>query len=77
MNEFEDRYTSLGIKVPDPELVCTGCCEGIGFVPVFKNDKDPALKELWDKAETKNISDDGYHFVVCPKCNGTGLKDGT
>jgi len=28
----------------------------------------------WELAETEKPSDDGYHFIVCPHCEGTGLE---
>lgn len=39
-------------------------------------EKDPALVGLWMRAEAAIPSPDGWHFVVCPSCNGTGLRPG-
>lgn len=37
---------------------------------------DPRLRALWDEAERLNPSDDGWHFVCCPDCGGTGKQTG-
>lgn len=39
------------------------------------SEKDPALIRLWVEAEKKEKSDDGYHFVKCPICGGSGAKN--
>lgn len=72
--EFTDRYQALGIPYPGPGTMCKGQCEGTGYVPIAKNDDGQPWRDLWLKAEEKSPSDDGYHFVVCPDCNGTGNK---
>lgn len=84
--EFTDRYQALGLPYPDPLTMCQGQCEGTGMVPVYmrKGDErsqvhgpdetDPGLIALWEKAEEVNIALDGWHFVVCPDCNGTGKR---
>jgi hypothetical protein len=71
--EFTDRYQALGIPYPDPETVCKGDCEGTGYVPVAELETDPVLARLWQEAEEAEPSDDGWHFVICPTCNGTRL----
>jgi hypothetical protein len=71
--EFTDRYQALGIPYPDPETMCKGDCEGTGYVPVAPLEDDPVLRVLWEAAEEAEPSDDGWHFVVCPTCNGTRL----
>lgn len=35
-------------------------------------EKDPELIKRWWTAERDHPSDDGYHFVRCPQCEGTG-----
>jgi len=84
--ETTDRYDALGVERPDPETVCPGQCEGLGRVPVFMPDEieiesgqcrperesDFALVVAWRMAEEQKHSTDGYHFVVCPTCGGTG-----
>lgn len=72
--EFTDRYQALGIPYPDPKTVCKGQCEGTGFVPIHKDDTEEPFHTLWLQAEEKNPTDDDYHFVKCPDCNGTGKK---
>lgn len=72
--EISDRYTALGIPHPEPDTVCHGRCEGTGFVPVKKDHKDPVFRKLWEEAEALEPTDDGYHFVECPECNGSGKR---
>ena len=71
--EFTDRYKALGIPYPKPDIMCEGECEGIGYVPV-KFTMDEPWHTLWLEAEAKEPTDDGWHFVICPDCNGTGKK---
>lgn len=86
--EYEDRYTALGITPPPPETVCQGECEGTGWVPIFSNESgtrdrtslmpttetDPRMVALWREAEQVNHTADGWHFVKCPDCHGTGVR---
>lgn len=72
--EFTDRYQALGIPYPEEETMCLGQCEGTGRVPVAKDDMEEPFHRLWIEAEAKNPSDDGWHFVKCPDCNGTGKR---
>ena len=90
---FVDRYDALGMPHPDPETVCVGQCEGIGVVPVFcfsermpdrrmgvvprRAETDPRLVQLWIEAEKIRPAADGWHFVKCPDCDGTGKKKKT
>lgn len=39
-------------------------------------DTDKRLTELWNEAEEKHPSKDGWHFVECPDCGGTGKRRG-
>jgi len=71
---FTDRYEATGMDYPDPKTVCKGQCEGMGAVPIKHDETDPKWKALWDKAEAKEKSDDGWHFVECPECNGSGKE---
>lgn len=86
--EFFDRYTALGIPRPDPATMCKGPCEGTGLVPVQRPrdgdlfvapDPDAKMEEelmrRWEEAESKNPSDDGWHFVTCPTCEGSRLGE--
>jgi hypothetical protein len=74
MIEFTDRYDALGMPAPDAETMCEDQCEGTGFVPVGRNDLEEPWATLWKEAEALNPADDGWHFVRCPSCNGTGRK---
>jgi len=71
--EFTDRYDALGIPQPDVETMCKGQCEGIGVVPIFRGCESP-WDVLWLEAEAKEPAEDGWHFVKCPECGGTGKK---
>jgi len=71
--ESTDRYKALGIPYPDPKTMCKGRCEGTGYVPV-KFGPDEPWRTLWMCAEAKHPTDDGWHFVVCPRCKGTRLE---
>lgn len=64
--EFTSRYDVFG-----PPNGCKGQCEGTGFIPIHRQEKDPLLKKLWDILESKNAAEDDYHFVPCPDCRPT------
>ncbi len=85
--QFTDRYQALGIPYPDPKTMCDGQCEGTGYVPhkparLYKDNEcrpiddpsDAIFDKLWEEAEKVKPTDDGYHFVKCPDCKGTGKK---
>ena len=81
--EITDRYQALGIPYPDVETMCEGQCEGTGCVPLFGNnkgdlripgDEEEPWRSLWLEAEARKSSKDGWHFVICPDCDGTGKK---
>jgi hypothetical protein len=73
--EFTDRYQALGIPYPDVNTVCKGRCQGTGVVPVsLEYATDSRFIELWHKAEKECPSEDDWHFVDCPDCDGTGKK---
>jgi hypothetical protein len=72
--QIVDRYDG---NYPDPETMCKGQCEGLGWVPVHKNypnDEEGPWHDLWEEAEIINPSEDGWHFVTCPTCGGTGKR---
>ena len=75
--EATDRYDALGIIPPPPAECCAGQCEGTGWIPVQAQDADERLRTLWRDAETACPASDGWHFVKCPDCGGTGRKKGT
>lgn len=68
------RYGSSIMNLPDVGAMCRGQCEGTGVIPVDRFCEDPALSKLWDEAEAASRASDGYHFVTCPDCGGTGLR---
>lgn len=80
MSRHVDKYEVFsrygpGIVGPDPETVCDGQCEGMGSVPVKADDDDPVFAGLWLEAERiHGTTEDGYHFVQCPTCHGTGRQ---
>lgn len=80
-----DRYEALGIT-PPPQA-CPGPCEATGWVPVYlsvgntrrSDDKcnltdetDPELIRRWKMADAAEPTLDGWHFVRCPTCGGSG-----
>jgi len=71
---IKDRYNG---NLPNPETMCKGQCEGRGWVPIKKDDMQEPFRTLWLEAEKEKPSEDGWHFVKCPNCNGTGeeIKD--
>lgn len=69
-----DRYSALGKKRPDPKTVCLGPCEGMGFFPVKWDNDNQIYMALWREAEKIKKSKDGWHFVNCPDCNGSGVR---
>lgn len=68
---INDRYNG---NLPDPETMCHGQCEGTGAVPIKKDDMQEPFRTLWLEAEKEKPSEDGWHFVKCPDCNGTGIN---
>lgn len=69
-----DRYSALGIERPNPKTVCMGPCEGTGIVPVQADHANPPFRQLWQEAEDKEPSEDGWHFVTCNACEGSGKR---
>jgi hypothetical protein len=41
---------------------------------VSADDMEEPYRSLWLIAETEKHSADGWHFVVCPVCNGSGKR---
>lgn len=71
--EFFSRYGDG--PLPDPRTMCQGQCEGMGYVPVKGDDMEEPWRGLWLEAEAKSPTDDNWHFVKCPECNGRGLRN--
>ena len=72
--EVVDRYSIVGIPRPNPWTVCRGHCEGMGFYP--SNDPSswpPGTRPLGIPMEGEGV-DDGWRFITCDKCNGTGRR---
>ena len=74
--EFTDRYEALGIPHPDPKTMCTGSCEGTGVYPQHRDDETMTVDEQveWDRLEKAEPADDGWHFINCPTCGGSGKQ---
>ena len=70
---FVSRYGE-GVCGPDLETMCQGQCEGMGCVPIHRDKVDEPWKSLWKAAEDKCAAEDGWHFVECPDCKGTGVR---
>ena len=70
--EWKDRYG--GIPCPDLKTACRGQCEGLGVVPIKYDDAREPWHSMWLVAEDVELSMDGWHFVTCPDCNGTGMR---
>lgn len=70
--EWSDRY---GGNYPDPATVCQGECEGMGVIPMRRDDDDlAAYRDEWDELDRARRADNGYHFVKCRECGGTGKR---
>lgn len=77
-HEFTDRYG--GGPYPDPATMCKGQCEGLGCYPQSLDDATitDVERHRWQLAHDKPDAHkdgpcDGYHFIKCPDCEGTGL----
>lgn len=76
-HEYTDRYDALGIPYPDPETMCKGQCDGVGAYPTKLEDATPEEGKRWLAAHEsgeghENGECNGWHFITCPDCNGTG-----
>lgn len=74
--EFTDRFKALGVPHSDPETMCPGPCAGTGIYPVRRGNWTEDERAAWEAAERANPNEPGdvYHFLRCPHCGGTGLK---
>ena len=78
---FTDRY---GGNPPDPKTMCNGQCEGIGLYPVpLTAINEEACLQVGGtitvvgqiEEDGRPSEDDGYAWVRCPDCGGSGLKE--
>lgn len=80
--EFVDRYSATGTPTPNKWTVCRGHCEGMGLypMPMQEWERTPSRErphicpqrdenDAWDFPPA-----DGYLFVWCEKCNGSGRR---
>jgi len=97
MSEFEFTSRYGDGPLPDPDTMCPGQCEGLGFYPQTWLDPSATREEihawydchlrghgflafwriLWQTralrfAWQEATRCDGYHFIKCPTCGGTG-----
>lgn len=76
MSNFTCRYGESIMDLPNTHTMCRGPCEGMGVFPLKEDDlAEPEMKALWLEANAKEPADNGWHFVKCPKCAGTGLRE--
>ncbi|HYG67180.1 MAG TPA: hypothetical protein VD838_05950 [Anaeromyxobacteraceae bacterium] len=86
--EYVDRYSATGRPRPRLATVCKGQCEGMGVVPTSYDAAIEAggdVLDAWKKAhadaclalEKAGVEGrcDGWHFLPCLTCRGTGLRD--
>lgn len=71
---FTDRYQAMGIPYPDPETMCEGPCEGVGFHPTRNKDNPKWIEAHTAPGVHKDELCDGWHFVECADCGGTGKR---
>lgn len=86
--EITDRYKANGIPYPDPRTCCPEC-DGMGISPFYMKEHDKNAELDYDmepfgepylsmylKAEEEHPTEDGYHYLKCIACNGTGKRMG-
>jgi hypothetical protein len=74
--EWTDRY---GGNYPNPATMCNGDCDGMGCYPHSINDPSSTDHERAEIARIQadlGVEHDGWYFVRCPTCNGTGKMGG-
>lgn len=72
--EFVDRYSATGTPYPNPWTICSGPCEGMGVFPSDNPGEWPAGTRPPGEPEEDGTPDDGYRFISCERCNGTGRR---
>jgi 2'-5' RNA ligase len=86
-HEVVTRYGTGSAALPDRATMCRGDCEGTGVVPInFKepapgtgyfvySDEDEKLyHDPWERAQAESPAADGWQFLTCPDCGGTGKR---
>lgn len=70
---FTDRY---GGRDPDPLTICSGECDGMGVYPMPLHDSTATAEEraAIDEALKHQVPENGFVFIVCPTCKGTGKR---
>ena len=66
---FTDRY---GGNPPSLLTVCPGQCEGMGCYPSNDPSEWPEGTRLPGTPEPDGTPDDGWRFIRCEECGGTG-----
>ncbi len=80
--EFVDRYSATGTPTPNMWTVCRHHCEGMGVYPLHMAEwEQMASRERPHICPQRNERDewdfppeDGYLFVWCEVCGGTGRR---
>jgi hypothetical protein len=67
--EFTDRY---GGNPPAWIRGCHGDCDSMGFYPTQDQSEWPTDARQFGTPEEDGTPDDGWRFVKCRECNGTG-----
>ncbi len=80
--EFTDRYSATGTPTPNGWTVCKGHCEGMGVYPMPMDEWErmpsrerPHICPQRDENDEWDFPPaDGYLFVWCEDCGGTGRR---
>lgn len=57
--EIVDRYSATGTPYPDPDTMCRGQCDGMGWVPIHKDETEEPWRALWAEAHAQKCSPRG------------------
>lgn len=70
----EEKYFNENFSNPEeafgPHNGCTSTCKGTGWIPINKHNMAQPYRGLWAQADFDCPSEDGYHMVPCPSCQG-------
>lgn len=61
---IDSPQANAELKRQGRTIVCSG------------SETDPELVRAWHVAEAAEHATDGWHFVTCPQCTGTGKRQG-